>query len=329
MHKLQAAITGTHGYVPEYILTNAELETMVDTSDEWITTRTGIKERRILKNGKPTSYMAIEAVNGLLKKTKTDPATIDLIICATITPDMPTPPTANIISKAVGATKAFGFDLEAACSGFLYGIVTAEKFILSGQCKKVIVIGADKMSSITDFEDRNTCILFGDGAGAVLMEPNNEGFGIIDSVLKSDGSGQDLLYIKSGGSKSQASYESIDKKEYCIKQDGKAVYKHAVNEMVNITKEIIKKNNIDPSEIKYIVPHQANKRIVDAVTTRLGLPLEKSMITLDKYGNTTGATLPLCLWQYENKLSKGDKIIFVAFGAGFTWGATYAIWAYD
>lgn len=328
----RAAIAGVYGYVPNYILTNSELEQMVDTSDEWITTRTGIKERRILKGkGLGTSFMGINAVQGLLQKTATDPETIDLLICATITPDVITPATANIISHAVGATNAFSYDLQAACSGFLYALDTAAQFIASGRAKKVIVVGADKMSSITNYADRATCILFGDGAGAVLVTAHDAdcGYGILDTICKTDGAGQDLLHQKAGGSKLPASHETVDAQQHYIYQDGQTVFKAAVTAMSQVVLEIMANNNLTAEALAYLVPHQANKRILQVVADRAGIPSEKVMLNINKFGNTTAATIPLCLWEYEKKLKQGDKLILTAFGGGFTWGAIYLVWAYD
>lgn len=330
MTKIHAAITGVGGYVPDYILTNQELEKIVETSDEWITTRTGIKERRILKgDGLGTSYMAAKAVNELLAKTKTDPKEIDLIICATVTPDMPFPATANIIANEVGAVNAFSYDLAAACSGFIFALTTGTQFIEAGHYKKVIVIGGDKMSSIVNYEDRTTCIIFGDGCGAVLLEPTTENVGVIDSLHRSDGSGVQYLYQTAGGSRMPASHESVDKKLHFIHQEGAAVFKFAVTNMADISAKLLEKNNLKGEDIKWLVPHQANKRIIDATAQRIGLSDEKVMMNIEKYGNTTGGTIPLLLWDYEKKLKKGDKLIMAAFGGGFTWGAVYLIWAYD
>jgi 3-oxoacyl-[acyl-carrier-protein] synthase-3 len=324
-----ASITGVHGYVPEYILTNEKLEKMVDTNDEWITTRTGIKERRILKGANQgTSVLGIAAVQGLLEKTNTDPHEIDLLICATITPDMITPATANIIAHAVGATNAFSYDLQAACSGFLYALITGTQFIETGKYKKVVVVGADKMSSIVNYADRNTCILFGDGAGAVLLEPNSQGYGIIDSVLKGDGNGEQYLYQKAGGSRQPPSIETIAANEHYVHQEGRIVYRFAVEKMAEVVMEIMKKNGLSSQDIRFLVPHQANKRILDAVAQRVSIQEEQVMVTIQEFGNTTGATIPLCLWRYENQLQPGDKLIITTFGGGFTWGAAYLTWAY-
>lgn len=330
MKKINTKISGVHGYVPDYVLNNAELETMVDTSDEWIITRTGIKERRLLKGeGQGTSVLGIEAVKGLLEKTNTDPGEIDLIICATCTPDMLFPSTANIVAEAVGAVNSFSFDLSAACSGFLYGLTTGAQFIESGSYKKVVVIGADKMSSIVDYTDRTTCIIFGDGGGAVLLEASDESVGIIDSILRSDGSGVPFLHMKAGGSRRPASHQTIDASEHFIFQEGATVFKFAVKSMADVSIEIMDRNNLTADTIAWLVPHQANMRIIDATANRMGIGLEKVMNNISKYGNTTAGTIPLCLWDYEHQLKKGDNIILAAFGGGFTWGATYLKWAYN
>ena len=330
MRRIQAAITGVHAYAPDYVLTNKELETMVDTTDEWISTRTGIKERHILKGeGLGASDMAVEAVKGLLKKTNTLPEEIDLLICATVTPDMIFPATANIISDKVCLKYAFSFDLNSACSGFIYSLVTASKYIEAGNFKKVIVVGADKMSSIVDYTDRQTCVIFGDGAGAVLLEPSANGNGIIDSILKTDGSGRIHLHQKAGGSVKPVSQETLDNHEHFVYQDGKAVFKFAVTNMADVSVEIMKKNHLTANDIVWLVPHQANLRIIDATARRMGLEKDKVMINIQRYGNTTNATIPLCLWEWENQLKKGDNIILSAFGGGFTWGAIYLKWAYD
>ena len=330
MSKITAAITGIQGYVPDYILTNKELETMVDTNDEWITSRTGVKERRILKGeGKGSSDMGAEAVKGLLKKTNTAAEEIDLIICATATPDMIFPSTACIIADKVGAKNAFAYDIMAACSGFLFSVDTASKFIESGSYKKIIVVGADKMSSIVDYTDRSTCIIFGDGAGAVLLEPSEKGLGIQDSILKSDGSGRNFLYLKAGGSVKPASHETIDAKEHFMVQDGQTVFKAAVKSMADVSEEIMNRNNLTADDVAWLVPHQANKRIIDATARRMGVGEDKVMLNIQKYGNTTNATIPLCLWEWEKQLNKGDNIILAAFGGGFTWGSIYLKWAYD
>jgi 3-oxoacyl-[acyl-carrier-protein] synthase-3 len=330
MGEIKASITGIQGYVPDYILTNKELETMVDTNDEWITSRTGINERRILKGkGKGSSDMGAEAVKGLLNKTNTTAEEIDLIICATATPDMIFPSTACIIADKVGAINCFAYDLMAACSGFLYSLATASKFIETGAYKKVIVVGADKMSSIVDYTERSTCIIFGDGAGAVLLEPSEDGLGIQDSILKSDGSGGEFLHLKAGGSVKPASHETIDAKEHFIFQDGQPVFKAAVKSMADVSEEIMNRNNLTADDVAWLVPHQANKRIIDATARRMGVGDEKVMLNIQKYGNTTNGTIPLCLWEWEKQLNKGDNIILAAFGGGFTWGSIYLKWAYD
>ncbi|MBX2962458.1 MAG: ketoacyl-ACP synthase III [Cyclobacteriaceae bacterium] len=330
MTKIHAAITGVGGYVPDYILTNKELETMVDTNDEWITSRTGIKERRILKGeGLGTSYMGAEAVKELLQKTNTDPKTIDLIIFATVTPDMPFPATANLVADQVGATNAFSYDISAACSGFIYALTTGAKFIESGTYKKVVVIGGDKMSSIINYKDRTTCIIFGDGAGAVLLEPTTEEVGIMDSLHKSDGSGANYLHMKAGGSRIPATHASIDAQQHYVYQEGSAVFKFAVTNMADISAQVMERNNLKGDDVAWLVPHQANKRIIDATANRMGVSDSKVMMNIEKYGNTTAGTIPLLLWDYENKLKKGDNLILAAFGGGFTWGAIYVKWAYN
>jgi 3-oxoacyl-[acyl-carrier-protein] synthase III len=330
MEKIRAAITGIAGYVPDYVLTNKELEKMVDTNDEWITTRTGIKERRILKGeGLGSSFMGVRAVRSLLEKTNTDPSEIDLIICTTTTPDFVFPATANLIADELKAKNSFGYDLQAACSGFLYGMVTGAQYIETGKYKKVVVVGVDKMSSIIDYTDRTTCIIFGDGAAAALLEPNTEGLGLIDSILKSDGSGAAYLHQKAGGSRRPPTHETIDNREHYVFQEGAAVFKFAVTNMADVAAEIMEKNRLTSDDITWLVPHQANKRIIDATSNRMGITGEKVMMNIHKYGNTTNATLPLCLWDYESKLKKGDNLIFAAFGGGFTWGAAYMKWAYD
>ena len=329
MAKTFAAITGVAGYVPEDILSNADLEKMVDTTDEWITTRTGIKERRILRTpGKATSDMAVEVVKQLLAKTNTSADEIDLLICATVTPDMTFPDTANTILDKVGAKNAFGYDINAACSGFLFALTTGAKFIESGMYKKVIIIGADKMSSIVDYTDRTTCIIFGDGAGGVLLEPTEEKSGVIDSVLRSDGSGREFLHMKAGGSLKPASADTVNNKEHFVFQDGKPVFKAAVTGMVTTVKQVLERNELEINDIDWLVPHQANMRIINSVGDMLDFPKEKVMVNIQKYGNTTAGTLPLCLWEYESQLKKGDKLMLTAFGGGFTWGSTYIIWHY-
>lgn len=329
MSNIKAAITCVGGYVPEFVMTNAELEKIVDTNDEWITSRTGIKERRIQKGeGLATSDMAVEAVKEILKKKNIGAEEIDLIIVATVTPDMPFPSTANILSDKIGAINAFSFDVSAACSGFLFALVTAQKFVESGTHKKVIVVGADKMSSIIDYTDRTTCIIFGDGAGAVLLEPTTEEVGVMDSILKSDGSGKLLLNMKAGGSLHPASIETVTNKEHFIFQEGKQVFKFAVTNMANVSHDIMVRNNLTADDIDWLVPHQANLRIISATSERMNLPKEKVMINIQKYGNTTAGTIPLCLWDWENQLKKGDNLILAAFGGGFTWGSVYLKWAY-
>jgi 3-oxoacyl-[acyl-carrier-protein] synthase-3 len=330
MNKVHAAITSVGGYVPDYVLTNKELETIVETSDEWITSRTGIKERRILKGaGLGTSYMGIKAVEDILNKTKIDPKEIDLIICATVTPDMPFPATANLIAQGVGANNAFGYDISTACSGFIYALTTGAMFVESGQYKKVIVVGGDKMSSVINYKDRTTCIIFGDGCGAVLLEPSQEEVGIIDSMHRSDGSGAQFLNMKAGGSLQPASHETVDADLHYIFQEGATVFKFAVTNMADISGKIMEKNNLSGDDIAWLVPHQANKRIIDATANRIGLTDDKVMMNIARYGNTTAGTIPLLLWDYEKQLKKGDKLILAAFGGGFTWGAVYVVWAYD
>lgn len=330
MQKLLAAITGVHGYLPDYILTNEELEHMVETTDEWITTRTGIKERRILKGkDRGTSEMAVEAVKGLLEKTNTQPNEVELLICATVTPDMVFPATANVIADKVGIKNGYGYDINAACSGFIYSLNTASKLIESGMHKKIVVVGADKMSSIIDYEDRQTCVIFGDGAAAVMLEPQTDGNGIIDAVLRSDGSGRHYLHQKAGGSARPASHETVENREHYVFQEGKTVFKFAVTEMANVAAEIMKRNNLSSDDVAWLVPHQANKRIIDATAQRMGLSEAKVMINIQRYGNTTNATIPLCLWEWEKQLHKGDNIVLAAFGGGFTWGAILIKWAYN
>ncbi|HEY4798379.1 MAG TPA: beta-ketoacyl-ACP synthase III [Bacteroidia bacterium] len=328
--KIRAAITGINGYVPDFVLSNEVLETMVDTNSEWIETRTGIKERRILKGkGLGTSDMAVEAIKGLLKKKNMSPEEIDMIIVGTVTGDFIFPSTSNIICDKLGAKNAWGFDLAAACSGFLFSLVTGAQFIESGKCKKVVVVGADKMSSITDYTDRTTCVIFGDGAGAVLLEPTTENFGIMDSILRVDGSGRKYLHQKAGGSVKPPTHETVDNKEHFVYQEGQAVFKFAVKGMADVSAEIMEKNNLKSDDVAWLVPHQANKRIIDATANRMGVGDEKVMLNIQRYGNTTSGTIPLCLWDYEKKLKKGDNIILSAFGGGFTWGAIYLKWAYD
>ena len=330
MTKINAAITAVNGYVPPDLLTNSELEKLVNTTEDWILSRTGIVERRILKGaGLGTSDMGAEAVKGLCAKRGIDPSEIDMLICATTTPDMQFPATANVISDKVGAVNAFGYDLNAACSGFIFALTTGAKFIESGSHKKVVVVGGDKMSSIIDYTDRSTCIIFGDGAGAVLLEPNTEGFGIIDAVLKSDGSGRHFLHQKAGGSVKPASHETVEAREHYVYQEGQTVFKIAVTNMSEVSAEIMKRNNLKSDDIAWLVPHQANKRIIDATSSRMGISSEKVMLNIQRYGNTTNGTIPLCLWDWEDKLHKGDNLILSAFGGGFTWGSLYVKWAYD
>jgi len=330
MSSPKAAITAVAGYVPDYILTNKELETMVDTNDEWIVTRTGIKERRILKGeGLASSDLGVGAIELLLKKRGIEANDIDCIICATATPDMIFPATACIIADKVGAKNAFAFDLMAACSGFLFSLATASKYIETGAYKKIIVVGADKMSSIVDYEDRQTCIIFGDGAGAVLLEPNEDGLGIQDSILKSNGEGRHYLRMDGGGSLKPASEETIKNKEHFIHQEGQTVFKFAVKGMADVSAEIMERNNLVGDDVAWLVPHQANKRIIDATANRMGVSTDKVMLNIQRYGNTTNGTIPLCLWEWENQLNKGDNLILAAFGGGFTWGSLYLKWAYD
>jgi len=330
MGKTTAAITAVEGYVPDYVLTNQELETMVDTTDDWIITRTGIKERRVLKGeGKGISDMAVPAIINLCKKRGILPIEIDMIICATVTPDFVFPATANIIADKIGAKKAFGYDLMAACSGFLFALTTAAKFIESGSHKKVVVVGVDKMSAIVDYKDRATCVLFGDGAGAVLLEPNNDEHGILDAILYSDGSGKEHLHQKAGGSVKPPTHETIDAREHYVFQDGKPVFKFAVICMADVSVEIMEKNNLSSEDVAWLVPHQANKRIIDATARRMGISDEKVMHNIVRYGNTTNGTIPICLWEWEKKLKKGDNLILSAFGGGFSWGSVYVKWAYN
>ncbi len=330
MENIRATITAVGAYVPEYILDNHELSKMVDTSDEWIMTRVGIKERHILKEeGEGSSFMGVRAVQDIFKKTGVKPEDIDLLICATITPDHPFPATANIICDKAGIKNAQGFDINGACSGFLYALDVATKFIETGSKKKVIVIGADKMSSIIDYTDRTTCILFGDASAAVLVEPTTEDIGIKDSILESDGAGRHYLRMQGGGSAYPSSHETLDAKMHYIYQDGKTVFKHAVSHMADVSVEIMKKNDISSDELAWLVPHQANLRIIDATAKRMGIRKEQVMINIERYGNTTAATIPLCLWEWEKQLKKGDNVILAAFGAGFTWGAIYIKWGYD
>ncbi len=330
MSKITAAITAVGGYVPDYVLSNQILETMVDTNDEWITARTGIKERRILKDkDKGTSFLAIQAAKDLLKKNNTDPKEIDMIIMATATPDMPVAVTGSYVATQIGAENAFSYDLMAACSSFLFGMSVAAKYIESGRYKKVLLIGADKMSSIIDYKDRTTCIIFGDGAGAALFEPNYEGLGVQDELLRTDGSGRESLKIDAGGSLLPASIETVENNQHTVFQDGKTVFKFAVTRMADVSEKILERNQLTGDDIQWLVPHQANNRIIDATSNRMELAEDKVMKNIHKYGNTTSATLPLCLWDYEKQLNKGDKLVFAAFGGGFTWGAMYLTWAYD
>lgn len=330
MTKITAAISAVGKYVPEYVLTNKELESYVETNDEWITSRTGIKERRILKGeGLGTSFMAIKASEDLIKKSNIDPKEIDLVIVATATPDLPIASTAAYVATEIGATNAFGYDLQAACSSFLYGMSTASAYIASGRYKKVLLIGADKMSSIIDYSDRATCIIFGDGAGAVLFEPNNDGLGLQDEYLRSDGVGRDFLRIEAGGSQMPTTAETVANKKHFVYQEGKTVFKYAVSNMADVAEKMLTRNNLIEPDIQWLVAHQANKRIIEATAKRVGVPAEKVMINIHKYGNTTSATLPLLLADYESQLKKGDNLIFAAFGGGFTWGAAYLKWGYN
>lgn len=330
MANTTAAITAVGGYVPDDVITNSDLEKMVDTNDEWIRSRTGIEERRILREkGKATSDMCAAAAREILEKRGMDPMELDLLLCATITGDMVFPDTANTICDKIGAKNAFGFDINAACSGFLYALTTGAQFIQTGMYKKVMVIGADMMSSILDYSDRSTCILFGDGAGAVLLEPNEEGFGFVDSVLGGDGSGREFLLMKAGGSLSPASAETVAAGDHFVVQEGRSVYKAAVKGMSGSVAEVMEKHNLSADDVDWIVPHQANLRIINALSESIGVPMDKVMVNIQKYGNTTAGTLPLCLWEYEGQLKKGDKLLLTAFGGGFTWGTTYLTWAYD
>ena len=330
MNRPRAIITGVGAYYPDYILNNEELSRMVDTSDEWIMTRVGIRERRILKDPtKGSAWMGAQAVNQLLEKTGTKPEEVDLLICATVTPDMHFPANAQVISDMVGIKNAFGFDLNAGCSGFLFGLVTATQYVESGRYKKVVFVGCEKMSVITDYTDRKTCPLFGDAAAAVLLEPTEEELGVMDHILRSDGMGRDHLFMKAGGSLNPPSIETVTNHEHYIFQDGQFVFKHAVTNMADTAVEIMEKNGLKPDDIAWLVPHQANLRIIDATGRRMGLEPEKVMVNIQKYGNTTSATIPLCLYEWENQLHKGDNLILAAFGAGFTWGAVWLKWAYD
>jgi 3-oxoacyl-[acyl-carrier-protein] synthase-3 len=330
MSKITAAITGVGGYVPEYILTNEELSRMVDTSDEWIMSHMGIKERHILKGeGRATSDMAVEAVLDLFKKTGCKPEEVDMLIVASVTPDMPFPSTANIVSDKLGVKNAFGFDINAGCSGFLYSLVTASKFVESGSHRKVVVVGADKMSSIVDYTDRTTCPIFGDGAAAVLLEPSANGEGIIDSMMRVDGSGRKHLYQLAGGSQLPATMDTVIKRQHYVYQEGQPVFKAAVTNMSDTAVAMMEKHHLKGEDVAWFIPHQANMRIIDACARRMEVTKDKVMINIEKYGNTTAATIPLCMWDYEKKIKKGDKLIIATFGAGFTWGAVYLTWAYD
>jgi 3-oxoacyl-[acyl-carrier-protein] synthase-3 len=327
---IRAAITAVHGYVPPHVLTNAELARLVDTSDAWITERTGIKERHILKGeGLGTSHMGAEAVRGLLQKTNTAPKNVDLLICATTTPDFVFPSTANLICDMVGIRNIGSFDVQAACSGFIYALSIATQFVENGSAKKVVVVGADKMSAILDYTDRATCVLFGDGAGAVLVEPSENGHGIRDVLIRSDGAGMPHLHQKAGGSRMPPSAETVAKRLHYVHQEGAAVYKFAVARMAEISLEVMLRNKLNPDKVDWLVPHQANKRIIEATAERMGLPMDRVMVTINKYGNTTAATIPLCLWDYEPRLKEGDRMLFAAFGGGFTWAGAYVTWGYD
>lgn len=325
--KITAAITAVGAWVPDFILTNQDLEKMIDTTDAWITERTGVKERRILKGPHGPSEIAVNAIRKILEEKNLDPLDIDLVIVATTTPDMVFPATANVVTDRIGAKNAWGFDLQAACSGFIYALTVGSQFIESGKCKKVIVVGADKMSSIIDYEDRNTCIIFGDGGGAVLLEPNTDGFGVIDSMLHSDGAGREFLHMKAGGSVKPATLDTVRAKEHYVYQEGKTVFKFAVTNMAEVAARIMEKNNLTADDVHWLVPHQANKRIIDATAQRMGLDENKVMLNIHKYGNTTSGTIPLCLWDWKDKLNKGDNLILASFGGGFTWGAVYVKWA--
>lgn len=324
------AISGVYGYLPDYVLSNAELARMVDTSDAWIVERTGINERRILKGeGLGTSHMGAEAVRGLLERTKTSPKDVDLLICATTTPDFIFPSTANLICDMVGISQIGSFDIQAACSGFIYALNVGAQFIATGQCRKVVVVGADKMSSIIDYTDRATCVIFGDGAGAVLLEASETGDGILDILVRSDGSGMQHLHQKAGGSRMPPSAETVAKRMHYVYQEGAAVYKFAIAKMAEVAQEIMTRNNLRGDMINWLVPHQANRRIIESTAERMGIPMDRVMMTIQKFGNTTAATIPLCLWDYEERLRKGDRLILAAFGGGFTWGAAYLTWDYD
>ena len=327
---IRAAITGVHGHLPQYVLTNAELAKMVDTTDAWITERTGIKERRILKGeGLGTSHMAAEAVRGLLQKTKTAPAEVDLVICATTTPDFVFPSTANLVCDMVGIRDVGSFDVQAACSGFVYALTIATQFVETGKYAKVVVVGADKMSSIIDYTDRATCVLFGDAAGAILVEPSRGRYGVVDTLIGSDGAGVVHLHQKAGGSRMPPTVETVARRLHYVHQDGPAVYRFAVARMAGVAAELLKRNRLASKDVDWLVPHQANRRIIEATASRVRLPMERVMMTIHKYGNTTAATIPLCLWDYESKLKRGDRLILAAFGGGFTWAGAYVRWAYD
>jgi 3-oxoacyl-[acyl-carrier-protein] synthase III len=325
---IRATITGVHGYVPEYVLSNAELAKLVDTTDSWIVERTGIKERRILRGeGLGTSHMASAAVKGLLEKTATRPADVDLLICATTTPDLVFPSTANLVCDMVGIRNVGSFDVQAACSGFLYALAIATQFVLAGNARKVVVVGADKMSALVDYTDRATCVLFGDGAGAVMVERAQGRFGIVDTIIRSDGAGMPLLHQKAGGSRFPPTADTVSRRLHYIHQEGAAVYKVAVAKMAEVAADLIARNGLTANDIDWLVPHQANRRIIDATAERTGVPLNRVMITIHKYGNTTAATIPLCLWDYESQLKPGDKLIMAAFGGGFTWAGVYLTWS--
>ncbi len=330
MDKINAVITGVGGYVPEDVLTNDDIAKMVDTSDEWIMTRVGIKERRILREeGKGTSFMGICAVNELLKKTGVDAETVEAVICATTTPDYHFPTTASIIAYNTGCKNAFTFDIQGACAGFLYALETASNYIRSGRYKRIIVVAGDKMTAITDYTDRNTCPLFGDGCGAVMVEPTTENYGVMDTILRTNGIGLEHLIMKAGGSAYPPSHETVDRREHYVYQDGRYVFKHAVSDMADVAAEVVARNGLTNDDITWVVPHQANLRIIDATAKRLGVRDDQVMINIQKYGNTSAGTIPLCLWEWESKLKKGDNLILAAFGAGFTWGSIYVKWGYD
>ena len=330
MNKITAAITAVGGYVPDYVLTNQELEKLVDTTNDWIITRTGISERRILKGeGKGTSDLCVPVALEICKKRGISPEEIDLLIVATVTPDMTFPATANVVTDKIGDKNAFGFDISAACCGFLYALEAGARFIESGRYKNVMVIGADKMRSIIDYTDRTTCIIFGDGAGGVLLEANTEGYGLIDSILKSDGHGREFLHMKAGGSVKPATLETVNNREHYVYQEGKTVFKYAVSNMTEAANDLMERNHLTANDIAWLVPHQANKRIISATSQYINVPDEKVMLNIQRYGNTTAGTIPLCLWDYEKQLKKGDNLMMAAFGGGFTWGANYIKWAYD